>query len=643
EGTGEQLPPEEEGTGEQLPPEEEGAGEQLPPEEEGTGEQLPPEEEGTGEQLPPKEEGTGEQLPPKEESTGEQLPPKEEGTDEQPPKPEEGTDEQPPQPEENTDEQLPPKEEGAGEQLPPKEEGTGEQLPPPKEGNGEQPPPTGNGNELLEFFEESEIEFEFDEPEDFEISIDEMENMHVSKITELNDESFKKMRPKHLQKMAPEALKAMTPNQRTNISKDAMDGLTKEHIDAMSKEELNDLFKADKLAGLNSEVIHNLGVEHLNENEVKQMSDEDASRFFHHLDHEKISNDDAKRMLPEGWEIDDETGELEPPLGAKLGIKEITQVFSPVEGIMPKITMPTVPDLNAGRGVGGSGTPVINHMKDSLSKSFNLDLLQRDTTGVLHVEEKNEIGEIKNEFAFIPDSNNITQVDKNNISSEISIGQGCFYNVTTSQGQKIKMLPTIKGPEDLSKVINNGQVVYGEYGEMFMNIPNNTRNDSSRSIDINIADSYIEPASDTWCVDTTDPTLCDFGITYYDTRAKQQIAKITYPDGTSQKLMPTVFKPDTLIENGLAIPGVEDIIFNINGTFTVSYQGDKYLLVPDSYVSTSEVPEGKTVKSKLVFNTNGGLIYTVGVDLSDSITQQLALKFNLSIEPFVEDLCEVTE
>ena len=474
-----------------------------------------------------------------------------------------------------------------------------------------------------------------------------MENLDIVKITELANESFENMRPEHLQKMSPEVFEAMTPEQKASISKEAMTGLTKEHIDKIPKEELSYLFKADKLAGLNPELIHELDMDYLDADEVKQMSDEDAFTFFHNLDDKKISRDEAELMLPENWEIDAETGDLEPPLGAKLHIKEITQVYKDSSELMddeiPKIIGPSVPNLKMGRGLGGTGTPVMDHMRDSLSKKFALNLLQ-DDNGVLHVEDKSENGEVNNRFSFLPDSNNITQVDKNSISSELSVEQGCFYSVTTSQGQKIKVLPTIKDQNDLSKVINNGQIVYGEEGEIFMDVPKNTRDGETSRVSA-IVDPFIEPAPEAGCIDTTDANgvaLCTAGVSFSNTKDKHQTAKITYSDGTSQKLMPTVFKPSALIDIGVTIPGVESIIFNADGTFTTVHLGQKYILRPNFNVNTMEVPQGQKVKPKLIFNEKGSLIYTVGVDLASKLTtQQLALKFDLSIEPFVKELCTV--
>ena len=531
---------------------------------------------------------------------------------------------------------------------------------PPKDGNI---PETSDlpVDGLLVFLGSGEFEFEdYNDLEEFEISIDEIADFDIEKLADIDEKSFNKILPEHLKNMPSEALVAMSPEQRTNISKDAMAGLTKEHLDNLPKEILDDLFKADKLAGLSPDLIYELDVENLNINEVKQMSDEDASWFFYNLDNKKISNDEIKSMLPDNWSIDDETGDIEPPPGAKLFMQTISQEFTANDvgqGFIPngkvgpgeccaiqKIVMPKVPNLGTGRGVGGTGTTMIEYIQNSLSDNINLS--QDNTTGILNIEEKDETGDVKNRFAFLPDNNSIMQVDKNTVKSELSIDQGCFYKITTSKGQQMKVIPTVKDPDDLSKVIDNSQIIFGEYGDIFMELPaTKTRNSSNSQIFV-IADPFIEPTPDDWCLtdDTTGEQICDFGVTISSTRDKHKIAKVIYSDGTSQKLMPTVFKPDILIKKGLLFPGVEDIIFNKNGTFTVLYKGEKYLLVPSFDVQTRNVPTGKTTKSKLNFNINsGGLIYTIGVDLptADSTTKQISVMFNLSIEPVVEELCKV--
>jgi len=56
---------------------------------------------------------------------------------------------------------------------------------------------------------------------------------------------------------------------------------------------------------------------------------------------------------------------------------------------------------------------------------------------------------------------------------------------------------------------------------------------------------------------------------------------------------------------------VEKIIFRMDGTFAVTYQGFKLLLIPDTETQVQPIPAGKTVEPSLSLESNTRLLYQV--------------------------------
>jgi len=93
-------------------------------------------------------------------------------------------------------------------------------------------------------------------------------------------------------------------------------------------------------------------------------------------------------------------------------------------------------------------------------------------------------------------------------------------------------------------------------------------------------------------------------------RAKSMV-KVVYPDGTAQQVYPTVLSPEILVAEAKKIDGVEKIIFRMDGTFAVTYQGAKLLLIPDSNTQVQPIPAGTVAMASLTLESNTRLLYQV--------------------------------
>jgi len=130
-------------------------------------------------------------------------------------------------------------------------------------------------------------------------------------------------------------------------------------------------------------------------------------------------------------------------------------------------------------------------------------------------------------------------------------------------------------------------------------------------------DPFVEPAPEDICTpegicnwDQVDESMQPGMRSGRNLRAKAA-AKIIYPDGSAQKLYPAVLSPEILVEEGKKFAGVEKIIFRMDGTFAVTYQGTKLLLIPEFDTQVQPIPAGEKFKPSLTLQPDGKLLYQV--------------------------------
>ena len=243
---------------------------------------------------------------------------------------------------------------------------------------------------------------------------------------------------------------------------------------------------------------------------------------------------------------------------------------------------------------------------------------------------------------------------------ELLIKRICgFYTITTPDEKQYKVVPAPKDPVALSQALDGGKVVIGKRGDVLMEIPQQTRK-RGKPRQVAMFDPLIQPTPDDLCVEIAPGEMaCDFdnappfqqpGIHLeVNTRAaykNQQPGKVTYPDGTTQIITPTLLTPDVFAELGFKFEGVEDIVFNSNGIFYVLYESQPYLIVPKFEVVTEEVIEGdEPLESKIVVNKDDAtLTYTIVIEAEETNTRKRGkprqvITFKPKIQIVPDDLC----
>ncbi|MDM8561324.1 choice-of-anchor U domain-containing protein, partial [Candidatus Parabeggiatoa sp. HSG14] len=498
--------------------------------------------------------------------------------------------------------------------------------------------------------------------EDFGLDESDLANLDTETLGELEPEIFEAMTAEQLAIIPPEALEALQPEQLAQVSKDTLSGLTTSQFQSVPVQTLAGLTTAN-MGGFSSGVLNEFTPRHLEalqRQEFQKMPSQDVSKLFTNFNAEKIDRANVLHLIPNGWQINANTGAITAPIGAKLTPRTL-----PASGNIPAgVKLPQMADLGEGMGLGGQGTPIRDNMTRSLEEEdlTNFELSQNPENGFLIVEGTGDSEGIN--YSFIPDIDNVIQVDGEKIPIGLAVTEGGFYTITTPDEKQYKVVPAPKDPVALSQLINGGEVIIGKRGDVLMEILPQTRQRGSAR-QVVIFDPLIELAPDDLCVEIEHgEVVCDFdnapesmqpGLHLDDTRTRKlEQAKVIYPDGTSQTIKPTLLSPDMFKGEGFKIEGVEDVVFNSNGVFYVLHKGTPYLVMPNFKVETQPSIDEKSVEPSIVINDfvegeDYTLTYTIATEPQEEVRTRQRGKARevLIFEPLIElapdDLCvEIT-
>ncbi|MFK5971466.1 MAG: Calx-beta domain-containing protein, partial [Candidatus Marithrix sp.] len=468
-------------------------------------------------------------------------------------------------------------------------------------------------------------------PEDFGLASDEIQELQADDIANLEPEVFATLDEQQTADIPVEAFVAIEAEQLSQFGEESIAVISPEQFEEMPVE---------ALAGLDSKTIDDLSVEvldkftpehldNINEEEFQKMPSEDISKLFVNVDMDSIDPKEMAQLIPDGWDLDLQTGEFIAPIGAKITPRNLST----------QKNMPAIPDMNSGIGVGGSGTPLLESTTNSLAEEDLTDfVLSQDENGILNVTGIGD--EEGKQYTFIPDADNVIQVDTEEIPIGLSVGTGGFYNITTPEGQQFKVIPAPKDPVLLSEATGS-EAKIGKRGDVMLKPSNRTR--SSEAYEIMMFDPFVESAVDDLCIEIFPGEFeCDDGLRKRSSRAKTR--KIQYPDGTAQTVRPTVLSPDVFIAEALKFEGVQQIVYKADGTFAVLYQGKPYFILPDFTVKNKLIP--KEVEPSIVPNEKGSITYSIAIKTETDTRSSEAYEI-LTFDPFLEaapdDLCiEIT-
>ncbi len=478
------------------------------------------------------------------------------------------------------------------------------ELPPPKSEKSELPPPKQNGT-------------------DFKNNPENILNLDAKQIAGLKPQEFATFDAEMVKKIPPKALSTLTPEQIAEFDEESINGITVEQFKQIPETTISGL-TTENMPGLSVDVLANLTSEHLAAIDIEQFqqtSSNNISKFMTNIDVDNIDIKELAEILPSDWEIDLDSGKLMPPVGDKFTL----QTLSP--NVPDEVKLPSMPNLKVGFSAGGKGTSVENDIQTSLTKTVEKENIQitvsQNEIGILN--STNEINGKTTEYSFFMDTDYSVQVDTNNNSSDLSIGSGGFYKVTTSDGQQYKFTPAPKDLVDLAEIID-GETSLGEKGDVLLEYPNETSSNST--YEVVIFDPLVIP-------DTNNPIK------------KSTNRTVTYSDGSSQIIRPTLLSPDIFIEELLKFDGVEKVIYNADGTFSVRYYDNRYVIIPNFEIQSKTVKE--EVEPSIIINDDGNIKYSIAITNDDTQTTRSSesyevLTFDSSTESYSSDSCvEISE
>ncbi len=490
---------------------------------------------------------------------------------------------------------------------------------------------------------------------DFGIEAAEIAHLDAKRLNEIEPSALSTFSAQDIEQIPPETFSAIKPEQMTHFTAEALGGLTIAQFEQLPTEAFGGL-TSENMGGLPTEVLNELTPQHLkafNVVEFQSQHSEDISKIVNNLDANQVIPADVIELLSPDWALDPKTGALTAPAGAKLTL----QSLPPPADLPAQVALPNLPNLSKGFGLGGKGTPVEDGMKHSLENENLADfILFQDDKGILNVVGTGDSAGQK--YTFIPDVNNVIQVEQDKIPIGLSVSDGGFYQITTPEGQQYRVIPAPQNPVALSEVLGDAEVTLGVGGDVLLVYEQETTTRRRRQVhQVLIFDPFVEPPPEEFCLEIApEEFVCDFdnvpeelrpGLHFppntRDKKGPQTTARIVYQNGTAQNVQATLLDPDSFIKEGFKFEGVESILFNANGTFKVVHQGNPYLIVPNFNIEIREVAEA--VKPSIVLNDNETLTYKILLETPDKATRKRrivhqVLIFDPFIEPIPEKFCQ---
>jgi len=478
---------------------------------------------------------------------------------------------------------------------------------------------------------------------DFGIEPAEVATLDANALNHIEPAAFSAFTPADFEQIPLETLSTLGSEHLAELTTATLAELTVAQFSELSSKAIGGLTSAN-MGGLSPEVLNNFTLAHLdaiNPKEFQRLPSQDISKILTNFNGDNISPKDVRNLLPAGWAVDANTGDIKAPIGAKLTLRSLPTPATPANIALPKVV-----NLDAGFGVGGKGTSVKENIEHSLAnQDLSQFVLSQNEQGILLVEGTGDVEGIN--YSFIPDVNNVIQVDTDKIPIGLAVGEGGFYTITTPDGQQYKVTPAPKDPMALSKAIGDGRVIVGKRGDVFIELSPQTRRGKARRVII--FDPFIIPPPDDLCVEITPlEIICDFdnapenlrpGFHLPKSTRKLEQAKVIYHDGTAQTVYPTILSPDTFIEEGLKFTGVKKLFFNTNGTFYVFYEGKSYLIKPNFVVRSQKLDNNETGEAAIVLNQAEGRIrYTIPLEPQRDENRRRGRETReiLIFDPFIE-------
>ena len=352
----------------------------------------------------------------------------------------------------------------------------------------------------------------------------------------------------------------MSGDQIDEMDHDAVGGFTNEQFEFLTPEARAG-FDRDDLGGLSDDVVQNMNFDDLaslNSAEIVNMPNKDFAKLATNLQDPTITADAVADLLPAGWAVDTTSDELTAPPGASLVFRSIDQT-GPDDGT----TLPSVADFSRSLSVGGKveDDNVLRGLDTALG-SVGVDGVgfRQSADGILRAVSSSD--ETTQLAAFIPDDSGITQAPAGFEPGLVADARGAFV-LTTDKGYQIPLLPAPRDPDAMVALLPGATVSVGSGGETTITAP-----EGDPSAPITGKFNPVLESSD------LAPGLHRTGS------GSDATILMVYGDGSAQQMLPAMQSETEFGQAASAIPGVEAVDFNTDGSIDLRFQGSDLILRP---------------------------------------------------------------
>ena len=408
-----------------------------------------------------------------------------------------------------------------------------------------------------------------------------MSVMTAAQLGALQPESMAGFKPQQIGALAPEMMMKFTQEQFTSLGAKAFEGVTPQQMGALSGTQIGAM-DGNKLGALTPEVINSISndmLSSMNKTAFRGMDGDDFSKMMVNFDPAKFSPNQLTDFIPPNWSMNAQTGQLAAPPGAGLQFRALPNLDTTT------MQLPTLPDLNSKLALGGAatgGNTVLQGMTQALG-SVDPNLRFEQAGGILSV--KGTGASAGPRAAFIPDSSAMIQAPAGAAPGITQDASG-KYVITTPEGYMVPVIPALQNPTALINAIPGLKLDVAAQGETTISLP------GANPIN-GIADPFITTS-------TRAP-----GVYRSGTKGNEE-ALVVFPDGTAQKVKPTIQSPDEFQNATKGIPQVGDLKVNVDGSITLKFDGQPLTLKPEF-----EVVPGA-----------GGISVTPSITMIDSTTAE---------------------
>ncbi|MCV6637496.1 LamG-like jellyroll fold domain-containing protein [Candidatus Albibeggiatoa sp. nov. NOAA] len=449
-------------------------------------------------------------------------------------------------------------------------------------------------------------------------------NIDTAQLDSLDADSMAKVEPAALNLFTPHTVGLIPAAAFSNLNSEQLAAFEPEALTGLTNEQFSQI-PVESLASLNSQsvqqlptnIIQNLTVEQvqaLNLDMLKQDA-QAISKLLTNLTDAVLNDVGADNVLPQGWTVDAETGNISIPAGQSI-------VYKSFKSSVKNTNLPDIPDFSSGFGIAGSGTALLDNVNAGLSQTQisngdasdllkEADLskfeLSQKPNGILNVAGTEQYSDLL--FAFLPDTNGIHTVEEDKIKVGLSQIEGGFFQITMPNKQRFTMYPSPDKPEQLGSIFGESATIsIHNKGEVFINY---IENGQQKNL-ITTFDAFVSEDSEA----QTSSFSLDNNTRSRFSRAIRE-GRVVFSDGSVQSIYPAVLYPEILI-GSLEQFGAENVVYNADSTFNLSFEGQSILLLPTFDTQVRGLDVGERITASLSIDNNE-LIYSV----QDTVANQL--------------------